>query len=467
MYWTSGLESIQPTLIEQSSFAVLKSAIEEWLRYPVCVCSIDAEWPPARSSSLPNTATVLQLAVWSPAIDPEFSRVQSFVLDLISLDMEELSPLLKRLFRADSFLKVGYGFSSDMRALSQALGRYGDSTMSTIRSVVDIRALHRMLSRQQVSSSTPRYGGGLDQVGLSDLVGTLLGAPLDKSQQCSDWGNRPLTEDQIEYASTDACCLLALLNEFARRCVGESGVAAVEGMNKVLELWGEVWHWTGHRVEKKEKAKDVDEPVNVKGQKNLKKPLMKGGLPPFRAVPTRIPWTCPGNSKFLVDVMLYGLARQLRLWGIDTEAIDTVPKGNRHIVHRQLVQRAAEEGRVILTCDVVFLTRGLSDHAYYVKTYNGNARQQLLDVVEYFKLKSVITKESLLSRCARCNGEFGDSPVPGSSLKDRCSVPLEVRNRAELEFWECQRCGTVYWQGNMYARAMERLTKELGVLKIM
>jgi uncharacterized protein with PIN domain len=295
---------------------------------------------------------------------------------------------------------------------------------------------------------------------------------LDKSQQCSDWGSRPLSEEQILYASTDACCLLALLNEFACRWVGEkNGVSLVEGVSKVSKLWGEVWHWTGHRIEKKEK-KALEERFHF-----TKAPLLsktgqkKDRLPPCRAFPTNIPWETqrdhPCHPKFLVDVMLYGLARQLRLWGIDTEAIETVPKGNRHFVHRQLVERAAEEGRIILTCDVVFLTRGLSDQAYYVKAYNGNSRQQLLDVIDDFKLKSVIKRDSLLSRCARCNGEFGDVPVSGSTLTDRCSVPSEVRRREELEFWECRRCGAAYWQGSMYARAMERLTAELETLQVM
>ena len=36
----------------------------------------------------------------------------------------------------------------------------------------------------------------------------ILQRRLDKSQQCSDWGERPLKDAQILYAAADAACLL-------------------------------------------------------------------------------------------------------------------------------------------------------------------------------------------------------------------------------------------------------------------
>lgn len=63
-----------------------------------------------------------------------------------------------------------------------------------------------------------------------------------------------------------------------------------------------------------------------------------------------------------------GLARQLRLLGIDAEDVATVPKTQRHAVHRMLVERAEEEGRVILTSDKLFCRRNLSDQAYLVRS---------------------------------------------------------------------------------------------------
>ena len=39
-----------------------------------------------------------------------------------------------------------------------------------------------------------------EEKGLSELVRMVMGKPLDKSQQMSDWEKRPLRESQIIYA---------------------------------------------------------------------------------------------------------------------------------------------------------------------------------------------------------------------------------------------------------------------------
>ncbi|CAI5980958.1 unnamed protein product [Closterium sp. NIES-65] len=44
--------------------------------------------------------------------------------------------------------------------------------------------------------------------GLSALAQVLLGAPLDKELQCSDWEHRPLSRHQLHYAAADALCLI-------------------------------------------------------------------------------------------------------------------------------------------------------------------------------------------------------------------------------------------------------------------
>lgn len=39
-----------------------------------------------------------------------------------------------------------------------------------------------------------------------------LGSPLDKTEQCSAWAERPLTQRQLHYAALDALVLLMLLD---------------------------------------------------------------------------------------------------------------------------------------------------------------------------------------------------------------------------------------------------------------
>ena len=56
--------------------------------------------------------------------------------------------------------------------------------------------------------------------GLSNLVESVLGRPLDKSMQTSDWQRRPLTRGQVQYAAMDAFCLVAVYQQFKERNPG-------------------------------------------------------------------------------------------------------------------------------------------------------------------------------------------------------------------------------------------------------
>jgi ribonuclease D len=49
--------------------------------------------------------------------------------------------------------------------------------------------------------------------GLARCVAEFSSLPLCKEQQCSDWSQRPLTPEQVEYAGLDAAVLPFLLAE--------------------------------------------------------------------------------------------------------------------------------------------------------------------------------------------------------------------------------------------------------------
>ncbi|KAG0198982.1 Exonuclease mut-7 [Mortierella sp. GBA30] len=56
----------------------------------------------------------------------------------------------------------------------------------------------------QRPSCMSRYQNG----GLSGMMSKLCGLRIDKTYQCSDWENRPLSEQQVAYAAIDVRCLL-------------------------------------------------------------------------------------------------------------------------------------------------------------------------------------------------------------------------------------------------------------------
>lgn len=62
----------------------------------------------------------------------------------------------------------------------------------------------------------------LAAVSLTRLTELLLGAPLDKAQQRSDWEARPLAGAQRAYAAADAAVLVALFDELLARSGGRA-----------------------------------------------------------------------------------------------------------------------------------------------------------------------------------------------------------------------------------------------------
>jgi uncharacterized protein with PIN domain len=145
----------------------------------------------------------------------------------------------------------------------------------------------------------------------------------------------------------------------------------------------------------------------------------------------------------IADAMLGGLARWLRVLGLDV-AYDPA------LDDAALVRLAAGEGRVILTRDRRLVLRRLARNHLLVAS--GEVGAQLRQVLA--ELAIAPDPARLLSRCLRCNLPL----VPLAAEQARERVPPYVASTRE-RFRECPRCGRVYWSATHVERMRERLAR--------
>lgn len=100
-------------------------------------------------------------------------------------------PLLCSLVRI-----LGFGGRHDLRMVAK---------VPAFRMAADLQPQFRDVQRG--------HGPKKKLPGLSKLAQKILGKPLDKSLQVSDWSARPLTAAQLEYAALDAWVLLRIMDK--------------------------------------------------------------------------------------------------------------------------------------------------------------------------------------------------------------------------------------------------------------
>jgi uncharacterized protein len=160
------------------------------------------------------------------------------------------------------------------------------------------------------------------------------------------------------------------------------------------------------------------------------------------------PQRVPGAPlRFLLDVHLGRLARQLRLLGVDAAYF------NADIGDAALAARSAAERRVLLSRDRGLLRRREPWAGAYV--YSDRATEQLRDVLSRFA-----PALAPWTRCTACNGLL--EPAEKEAVVER----LEHGTRRTYDvFARCAECGQVYWRGAHHARLagiVDEATREFG-----
>lgn len=144
--------------------------------------------------------------------------------------------------------------------------------------------------------------------------------------------------------------------------------------------------------------------------------------------------------KFLIDFMLGGLAKELRLLGFDT--LYSGPD-----VPTNLLTRARKENRVLVTRNSKL--KGVEG----VEFLSSEDMEEQLRVL--FKRLNLKSKVKPFSRCLLCNEELEE--IEKGDAKGK--VPFFVY-RTAAAFSKCPKCGRIFWKGSHY-QDMERRLKRI------
>lgn len=150
------------------------------------------------------------------------------------------------------------------------------------------------------------------------------------------------------------------------------------------------------------------------------------------------------QTKFIVDINLGKLARNLRLIGFDTLY-------NNSYTDKEIVSIARTQKRIILTRDVGLLKHKEVTHGYWVRATN--PADQIIEVINKFDLISMVKPFSI---CLECNGKI--VPVKKEDIADSL---LHRTRKSFDEFYQCQNCHKIYWKGSHY----EKMLKTIDSLK--
>ena len=146
------------------------------------------------------------------------------------------------------------------------------------------------------------------------------------------------------------------------------------------------------------------------------------------------------EPRFIADAHLGGLARLLRMLGLDTLY-------DNRFADAEIRRCASDEGRTILTRDRDLLKCRDVTHGCYVHALK--PAEQLREVVDRLQLAG---KAQPLTLCLHCNLRL--EAVEKSLVLDRLPPSVAAHR---TEFRHCPGCRRVYWQGDHYRRMNEML----------
>jgi len=124
----------------------------------------------------------------------------------------------------------------------------------------------------------------------------------------------------------------------------------------------------------------------------------------------------------------------------------------------QLIERAKEEGRILLTRDLKLYQRatGLGVETFFVE--GKTEGEKLAELAKRFSLKLEI--DVATSYCPKCN-----TRIKLVSKEEVANHVPDTTYSYYNEFWKCSKCGQIYWQGAHWKRISATLKKAREILE--
>jgi hypothetical protein len=124
----------------------------------------------------------------------------------------------------------------------------------------------------------------------------------------------------------------------------------------------------------------------------------------------------------------------------------------------QLITIAKKERRILLTRDLELYQQATAKgvDTFYLK--GKTEEEKLAELAKRFKIKLNI--DMTTSRCPKCNTQV--KTIPKEKVADKVEKSTFAYYK---EFWECPKCGQIYWQGAHWTRIKKTLEKAKEILK--
>ncbi|XP_013859340.1 exonuclease mut-7 homolog [Austrofundulus limnaeus] len=483
------------------------------------VVGVDMEWQPTFGCVSAQKVALIQLAVHD----------QVFLLDLSAVEFcqhPDVVDLIRVLFSDQNILKLGYGMAGDLKCLTATWPELSEEPLKR-NGMLDLLNVHQMIQRSKVNvaqNGTKEVTVGEDcaEKGLSLLVQQVLGSPLDKTEQMSNWGKRPLRISQIRYAVADAYCLLDVYSVLSSN-PAYFGLPA--DLRSIPSNQSETTKDKKQKQKQDKKTKQTLGKEECQGAQKVSPPRSdtEKGLLCGEMAPEDFPPLPPQQLRVVCDNMLQGLGRYLRCLGVDVVMLENTDD------HRVAAKLAQSEGRVILTCGQPYQTlrSQVGEGRCLSLNCSEKAKDQAVRVLRHFNVQP--TPSDIFSRCQACNsdqyvaipradmvrmlkekgflqdsseqtheepcqqeeqqlddtltpGVTPDPPryatqcrwaslsgldrdtltFPGGSPIQLHAVPPALLQRISL-FYVCTRCGKVFWEGSHFGRVLSLFQEVLHV----